>query len=190
MRDAQAPVAGQTHSNDGGLCVVQVAEHATEGATHLAACVPVVYLTQPPSSGNHYGTWAAYGRYEFPLPRGFWVHNLEHGAVVITYNCPDGCAAELAEARAWFDALPVDPSCPAQVTVPRAILTPDPLLDVRWAASAWGQTLRAECFDKGAFSAFYSEHAGHGLENVCTSGADFRAPNGARSVELPADCGQ
>jgi hypothetical protein len=185
---ALVPDARSSTGADSGACEVAVVGRAIEGAGHVEACSTVSYQSNPPSSGNHYGNWAAFGEYAFPLPRGFWVHNLEHGAIVITFNCPDGCDQELAEVRAWFDALPVDPPCLGTTTRPRAILTPDPLLDARWAASAWGWTLTAACFDAAAFSAFYDAHVGMGREDVCTPGLDYRDPSGGPSASLPSGC--
>jgi hypothetical protein len=60
------------------------------------------------------------------------------------------------------------------------LLVPDPKLDVRWAASSWGFTLRADCFDAAAFSDFYVKHAGQPLApeyTLCSTGFDFRAPD-------------
>ena len=51
------------------------------------------------------------------------------------------------------------------------ILAPDPTLAVRWAATAWTWTLRADCFDEAAFSQFVGDHLGHGLEAVCGGAA-------------------
>jgi hypothetical protein len=134
----------------------------------MPLCAPLTYATNPPSSGNHYAIWAAYQTYDRPFPRGFWVHNLEHGAVVITYNCPGGCAAEVAAAQAFIDGLPAD--CGG--TARRVILLPDPELDVRFAASAWGHTLRASCFDREAFSTFFTEHYDHAPESICGGGTN------------------
>ncbi|HEX9296917.1 MAG TPA: DUF3105 domain-containing protein [Polyangiaceae bacterium] len=150
-------------------CVAVAEEHPDEGHGHVAACSPVTYATNPPSSGNHYPFWAAYRTYAKPIPRGFWVHNLEHGAVVITYNCPGGCPLEVAQAHALIEALPED--C-GPVVKRRLILAPDPELDVRFAASAWGFTLRAECFEREAFFSFITAHYAHGLEDVCSDGVD------------------
>lgn len=36
-------------------------------------------------SGTHRPLWAIYGEYKF-LPKQRWVHNLEHGAVVMLYH--------------------------------------------------------------------------------------------------------
>jgi len=164
---------------DGGACMATIAKHPNEGATHVD-CLPVpTYGTNPPSSGNHYMIWADYKTYPTPVPWGHLVHSLEHGAIVIVYNCPgpDGCPAEVARAQAMIDGLPY-PLDPADVDVAggtacasdtkgRIILAPDPTLDVRWAASAWTWTLRASCFDEATFSAFARAHYAQGSENFC-----------------------
>jgi len=146
-----------------------VAAHPNEGANHLVACSAACYQTVPPSSGNHYPVWPVYKTYEQPVPWGFLVHGLEHGAVVVVYNCPCGCPDEVAAARTWIAALPADAACGAP---PRVVLAPDPTLDVRWGASAWdgatgGWTLRAASFDQGAFQAFFTAHYDHGPESIC-----------------------
>ena len=66
----------------------------------------------------------------------------------------------------------------------RFVMTPDPRLDVRFAASAWGWTLRADCFDPVAFLAFATAHYGQGPEATCANGADVVGTAGA-----PAGCG-
>jgi Protein of unknown function (DUF3105) len=151
---------------EAGTCAALVAQHPDEGAFHVN-CTPVpTYGTEPPSSGNHYPIWADFKTYTTPVPWGHLVHSLEHGAIVIVYNCPCGCDAEVAQAQAMIDALPVDPICTAP-TKRRVILAPDPTLDVRWAASAWTWTLRASCFDAAAFNDFARAHYGMGGEDLC-----------------------
>lgn len=160
-----------------GTCGAVEKQEALTEAGHIPDCTPVDYATNPPSSGPHYPTWADFGEYDFALPRGFWVHNLEHGAVVVTYHCEDGCEQDLAAARAWLAGLKPDAGCDANGPA-RALLIPDPKLDVPWAASAWGYTLRADCFDAAAFSAFYEAHAGQPPApeaSLCGTGFDFRA---------------
>ncbi len=175
-----AGAAGTGEVGAGGspaTCDALEEEHELAVGVHVATCSGVLYDTNPPSSGPHYPVWADFGVYDFPLPRGFWVHNLEHGAVVVTYNCPDGCEDEVSEASAWLAELVPDASCSAGP--PRVLIVPDPELDVRWAASSWGFTLRADCFDAAAFSAFYVAHVGQPIAPegfLCSTGTDLRAP--------------
>jgi hypothetical protein len=157
---------GDVLEPEGRACTSEVAQHPNEGAFHVD-CLPVpTYGTKPPSSGNHYPIWADFKTYATPVPWGHLVHSMEHGAVVIVYNCPCGCPAEVAAAQAMIDALPTDPICTAP-TKHRVILAPDPTLDVRWAAAAWTWTLRATCFDTTTFHDFATAHYGMGGEVLC-----------------------
>jgi len=156
----------------GGACNVEPTTVTGLDQSHLAVCSEVSYPDNPPAGGHHYSQWAAYQSYAFPVPRGFWVHDLEHGAVVYGYNCPDGCADEVAQVQALIDALPADAQCSAE-TPRRVVLTPDPLLDVRWGVSAWGFTLRADCVDSERFRQFYLNHFARAPENLCNPGTDF-----------------
>jgi hypothetical protein len=161
-----------------------VQQHAIEGRAHVPDCSVIDYGTKPPSSGNHYQVWAAYKTYTTPVPEGFWVHDLEHGAIVLSYDCPGGCDGDVAAAAQMLAGLPQDPDCVslAQGVLRRALMTPDPKLDVPFAASAWGWTLRARCFDPVAFRAFALAHYTMGPENLCEDGED---PTGL----VPSNCG-
>lgn len=158
-----------------GPCHAVVQERAIEGFTHVDECSAVTYLSKPPSSGNHYPVWADYESYASAIPEGFWVHNLEHGAVVFSYNCPGGCPADISAAQSFIDGLAQDPDCDPTLGDPpaRMVMTPDPNLDVKFAASAWGWTLRADCFDPAAFGAFVTAHYGNGREVICAQGEDL-----------------
>src|SRR5262245_36037008 len=81
--------------------------------------------------GDHYQVWAAYATYDFPVPVGYLVHDLEHGAVVFFYDCEDGCPDEVAEVQGCIDALPADPRCDEAV-MHQTILVPRPGLGARW----------------------------------------------------------
>jgi len=159
--------------NPGGACNIVTGSRTDLPQTHVAACSVIEYLDNPPAGGPHYPVWAAFQSYTFPVTRGYWVHDLEHGGVVYSYNCdPDGCADEVAQVQAMIDALPEDPQCSA-ASPRRVVLTPDPLLDVRWGVSAWGFTLSAECVDLQRFRDFYLNHFALGPEDLCNPGTDF-----------------
>ena len=74
---------------------------------------------------------------------------------------------EVAEVEAFIDGLPEDPRCEGAGVSRRTVLVPAPTLGSRWAASAWGFALTADCFDSEAFRAFYDEHYGLGPEDLC-----------------------
>jgi hypothetical protein len=162
---AVTPVEGEPT----GVCSAVLRSYEGATATHLPECSDIVYATSPPVFGDHFPTWAAYGTYDFPVPLGYLVHDLEHGAVVIYYDCPGGCADELATVQAFVDALPADPRCSETVRV-QVVLVPRPDLGSRWAASAWAYSLTADCFDPEVFGQFYDAHHGRGPEDLCNQG--------------------
>jgi len=167
--DGDSRTSGGAAGADQG-CSVVVESHEPDEGIHVAECSHIDYSTNPPSSGQHYSVWAAYQTYDFPVPRGYWVHCLEHGAIVITYNCPDGCADEVAQVESVIASLPSDPRCTAVGLEHQIVLTPDPLLDTRWAMSSWGRTLRASCIDEAAFKDFYESNTAFGPEDICGGG--------------------
>jgi hypothetical protein len=170
--------------DDGGACNVVVESHPIEGQKHVPDCSKLTFGTNPPSSGDHYQAWGAFGVYEAPLPRGNWVHDLEHGSVVFTYNCPDGCDDEIESAADMLRDLVADPGCDER----RVLLIPDPKLDVTWAASAWGYTLRSDCLDEDRMKSFFEARIGKGPEEVCSPGVEFRNPDG--TLNVAAGCGE
>ncbi len=49
----------------------------------------VAYNTDPPTSGPHYPTIVSWGVHWQPIDKGFQVHNLEDGGVLVQYGCSD-----------------------------------------------------------------------------------------------------
>ena len=162
---------------------------------HVPLGTDVTYSSNPPSSGPHYAIWAAFQEFAAPVDRRYYVHDLEHGAIVLLYNCAllpgadgggdasdaaDGgdaatssCDALVQDLRSVMNALPVDPLCTVDGgPLRRVVLTPDPLLTVPVAAAAWGWTYRAQCFDRGTLDAFARDHYAHAPENECANGVN------------------
>ena len=151
---------------------------------HVAIDTPVSYNSNPPSSGPHYPIWAAFREYDKPVDRRYYVHDLEHGAVVLAYNCEkaassDGgssdagvaaCESTVASLRTAIAAIPDDPMCSGEGVRVRAVLTPDPLLDVPIAVAAWGFIYRAQCIDMRSLVDFVKSNYGKGTEALCANG--------------------
>jgi len=170
---ANAGAAGNSEGLGGsGACVEELLTFSSPTAQHVSVCSVITYPMNPPVYGDHYPVWAAYKSYSFPVPLGFLVHDLEHGAVELLYNCPQGCADEVALAQTFLDSLPQDPRCTPEVKH-QTILSPDPTLPSRWAAVAWGHSLTSNCFDSAAFQRFYDANLGHGPEDICADGVDL-----------------
>lgn len=172
--DPQPPLEPVSEGEPTGRCSAVVRAYEGASQQHYAACTKIQYSTSPPVFGDHYAEWAAYKTYDFPVPLGFLVHDLEHGAVVVFYDCPGGCEDEVTAAQDFIDSLPADPRCSADVRV-QVILVPQPGLGSRWAASAWGYSLKADCFDADAFGQFYADHHARGPEDLCNQGSVFNS---------------
>lgn len=77
-----------------------------DGAAHPGALEhqhvdgPVTYAVTPPVGGPHAGIWMNAGVYSKPIPSERAVHNMEHGAVWITYD-PKLPSADVATLRAF-----------------------------------------------------------------------------------------
>jgi Protein of unknown function (DUF3105) len=156
--------------------VVMVTGIPVESASHVPFCTDVEYATNPPSGGNHWGQWAAFKKYSSPVPREMYVHDLEHGAVVIGYRCSTGCPELAAALGEIYDGLSLDPLCVQSGGIARAVLTPDPELETPIGASAWGATYVATCLDPASLSQFLANVYGSGPEHTCAPGRDPEDP--------------
>jgi hypothetical protein len=148
-----------------GACLITLGEthpHDSNPAPHVPVELdPSEYNSSPPSSGPHCGSWGQYATYEpsAPLPACNYLHNLEHGAVALLYNCPEGCPDVVAALGAILADPPDDPDCAA----PRLLLTPYEDMDALVAAAAWGHTWTSEAFDEcteASLRAFIETHIG------------------------------
>jgi hypothetical protein len=57
------------------------------GRDHVNDISDEEYNSNPPTSGKHFPVWAKRGVYNRVLSDGHLLHSLEHGYVVISYNC-------------------------------------------------------------------------------------------------------
>jgi hypothetical protein len=169
-------------------CELTECDPPLQPALHEAPCTPLTFHSNPPTSGTHYSSWAAFEIYDRPVPRGFLLHSLEHSAVVLSYNCEAAadagvdCDELVAELTEFFETWPADPLCSA--TRHRLLLTPDPELDAVFAAAAWGHYVKGDCFDAGVVSDFIEANYGRTYENICNPGVDPFADT------YPENCGQ
>jgi hypothetical protein len=165
MSNARGGDAASSSDDDAGADgrVCAACDGACEEAVTVASAIhvtgTVAYDDPPPAGGPHDGCWGDYAVYDNPpLPVERWVHNLEHGAVVFVYHCPDGCDAEVAALTALAAGLD------------RTIVTPYFDMPEGFAAVSWGHRLVSSCLDIDAMQAFYDAHFDQALESV-SSGA-------------------
>ncbi len=159
-------------------CAIVVDDYPPVESPHVAIDTVVPYDSNPPNHGPHYPIWASFDEYTKPVDRRYYVHDLEHGAVVLAYNCAaagdagavTSCDAIVQALRAAVAAIPNDPQCEGEGARVRFLITPDPLLDVPIAAAAWGRTYRAQCLDTASLGEFVRTSYGFGPEQLCARG--------------------
>lgn len=130
----------------------------SEGQEHVPQDSEVAWMSDPPHSGPHYPTWELWGEHDVTVPRGNWVHNLEHGGIVLSYRCADPCEAELGILR---DVVEQRPEL-------RILLTPDPFLpgSERFAAISWTWVHRFDAPALDELLCFADQHENHAPEDV------------------------
>jgi len=166
-------------------CTVELGHATAVDPTHHPECTPIHYSYHPPTIGPHYPVWAAWRSYRGPIPSAYLVHNLEHGGIVLLYNCANGCPDLLESLETLIDELPDDPKCAPPVRH-RFVLAEDPELDVPLAAVAWGHWYKATCLDLEGLRAFIDEHYAKGREDSCKDGFDFTSQEGG-TITVCAD---
>jgi len=135
-----------------------------EGRGHAEPGSPVSYQHYPPSSGLHYNTWvSALGFFDQAWPEGYWVHNLEHGDIVVLYNCgAEGCPDLTAKLKTLFNDAPKRRCAqPKMLILPysQGMTTPITVL-------GWGKQLDLAEYDEEAILNFYRRYEDRGPETV------------------------
>ena len=155
--DASGSDAGGSEAPpfDGAICTSDgVCEQEVELAPAQHVEGDIDYGDLPPAGGPHNPCWGDYGIHDDAFAPENWVHNLEHGAVVVLYDCPDGCSDELTQLEGFVDERSW------------GILAAYEDMDTRFALVAWGYRLMTDELDLEAFAAFYDAHANQAPESV------------------------
>ena len=172
-------VACTTSSNGGSgpfhpdaSCPVTIENPVVSSESHLDVGTMITYPNNPPAGGNHYPVWATWGVHANPVPRPYYVHNMEHGGVVLLYKCTDAASCTSAETflKSVMDAIKTDTNC-APPTRVRIVITRDDAIPTPFAASAWGWTYVSDCPDSPSLLDFVRTHYAHGPEDTCADGA-------------------
>jgi hypothetical protein len=151
-------------------CGALTQTHPIAGVNHVPEDTVLSFATNPPSSGDHYPRWANFQEFPNPVPDGYLVHSMEHGAVVLFYKCEGtACDPIVSALRAVRDSIESDPLCSPSIRL-RVILAPRPASDAPVSAAAWGATYKSECVDPPSISQFVRDHYARGPENFCAQG--------------------
>jgi len=146
------PVAAQGHQGP----IEGTRQHVPQGQV-------VPYRNRPPSSGDHYDQPAGYGFFQREIPTGNWVHDLEHGGVVVLYRpdlCDQACQNQLQDT---YNSAPSSALFPG---TRKMLVTPYADMDHAIASVAWGWVDEMDAFDKDRILAFYKAHVDKGPEQA------------------------
>jgi hypothetical protein len=136
-------------------------EVADEGADHVDEGTLISYRHTPPSSGRHYGRPSAYGVYASRVPEGAWVHNLEHGGIVLLFKCSDDCESKAAEIEPIYGGLPS-----GAFGEVKFVATPYQGAPTDYTLLAWGWQEDLDSLDPARIERFYRDRVDKGPENA------------------------
>lgn len=117
------------------------------------------YNSNPPTSGSHDKVWTKAKIYDESQGDGHVVHSLEHGYIVISYNC-DKNLQECQDLKNQLSDLA------KEKRVWKLIIVPRPNLDARIALTAWGRIDKMNVFDKQRIAAFIDAFRDKGPEKT------------------------
>jgi hypothetical protein len=146
------PHIGVEASNEGGV------------GLHVGQGRQLSQRNRPPSSGPHYGSTARYGVSAQPIPAGNWVHNLEHGGIVILFRCTDAAECGQLASRVRNEVSSV--AKPGAFGSVKIVGAPYQDMDTPFTAVAWRRTLPLETFDAEQLLAFYDRYRDRGPESA------------------------
>jgi len=165
------------------------------GNSHVAIGTVQRYTYCPPASGNHFnatGQGPIAARYYPPdegtEPQG-WIHNLEHGALVVLYNCSGSCPddATLQKLKTFVTSFPPSPICnlPAGRIGPIVARFDD--MKTKYAALVWDRLLMLDSLDTDQILAFFeSEGERSNPEKQCPAPSPSGQPSAEPSTQPSA----
>jgi hypothetical protein len=139
------------------------------GNSHVSRGEKVTYTYCAPASGSHYNIAGAgpiaarvYGPSDNVIPQG-WIHNLEHGGLIILYQGTSEGATPEGQARmkAFYEAFPPVSSCGPVIARFDQMSSP-------FQAILWGRVLPLQTFDEARITAYWEQWGGRtSLEKLC-----------------------
>lgn len=165
------------------------------GRGHVPVGEEVVYNSNPPTSGKHYEDWIRKGVYDEPKDDRNLVHSLEHGYVIVSYNCDHKVTIkkslmtsvyahgieEATESSEATDSASLSGSFRSEechklvdqlISIYdkkgkiRLIVIPRPNLDSRIALTAWNYIDKFDQFDQARIEKFIDAHLNQGPEKT------------------------
>jgi hypothetical protein len=143
-------IIGVKHDNQGQ-------DHITRGQKHKD------YNSAPASSGPHYndaGAPAPWGAYTMEVPQEVFVHNEEHGGIVVTYNPKLLTTAEISKLQKLFTS----PYSNNSFAPSKALVTPRANATHAIELAAWTVTFNMDTYNEATLKKFYLQHVSQSPE--------------------------
>lgn len=144
-RQASQPLPGES-------VPIQGQQHVLPGEMHPP------YNSDPPTSGWHYTDTLEAGFHEQPVPDELLVHNLEHGHIVIAYDCSKLADCETVKAQLR--------GIVGRFNSWKVTVVPRQNADAAIALTAWGRMDKLDHFDEGRIVAFVNAWRDRGPERT------------------------
>jgi hypothetical protein len=150
------------------------------GNQHVQPGDKVTYQVCPPASGKHINKSGfgplqpkVYGPEDQSVPNG-WVHNLEHGGLVLLYSCTKGTCddALTQQLQAFIQGFPNSPVCNLQPGLVGPVIARFEDMPTRFAALVWDRVLYLDTLDTQEVYGFFTRYA----ERVADDGTWIAPP--------------
>ena len=135
------------------------------GRRHINVGEKVTYTYCPPASGSHANRAGAgpikprvYGPNDTVGPQG-WIHNLEHGAMVLLYRGDSEGATDAGQTalRAFYDSFPPGPVCGAPRGAIGPVIARFDQMSTPFEAIVWDRVLPLETLDQAKILAYWQQ---------------------------------
>ena len=138
-----------------------------QGRNHVPIGTAVEYNSNPPTSGPHYAEWEKPGIYNKALEDGKLIHSLEHGYVIISYNCDKtDSVSEWKDNSGCQKLVEQIKQVTKKTGMDRLIVVPRPNLDTPIALTAWTKLLKLEDVNEDKIVNFVKEFRNQGPEKT------------------------
>lgn len=140
---------------------IQGQQHIDKGEKHIE------YNSKPPTSGPHWNLAGegpvAWGIYKTQIPDEGQIHNLEHGGVIISYNCND-CPELVAQLEDFYNRWTPANKLPLFPNSTKIIVAPYYTMPSRIALTGWGRIDTSDQYDEQRIIRFIEAWRGKGPE--------------------------
>ena len=137
-----------------------------QGQNHIPVGQPHdPYNSDPPTSGPHYETPVEAGFYDEAPVDEYLVHNMEHGHVIIWYNCSALSEAECATLKTEIQGTMSAAGVSLITGTLKLVAVPRPSMANEITLTSWGHIQRLDSWDRNAVLAFIKAYRDTAPEN-------------------------